>query len=69
MFTKNVIIFFFKNEMTMLGQTLGITLKIIKPSASKTQEFISYHPESKLNIEPVVVLLSEDGRNYNILLE
>lgn len=55
-------------EMFLLGHTLSVALKVIRPSAFGTEEFTCYFSESDSVSLPEVVLIAEDDRHYNILL-
>ncbi|XP_054281034.1 uncharacterized protein LOC128998734 isoform X1 [Macrosteles quadrilineatus] len=54
-------------EMFLLGYTLGVTLKVVRPSAHGTQQFVCYYPDDHVSTWPQVTLVAEDDRHYNIL--
>ncbi|XP_022196804.1 uncharacterized protein LOC111054142 isoform X3 [Nilaparvata lugens] len=53
-------------EMLLLGDALGVTLRVIRPSVFGTEGFICFYPEEQAT--PQVTLISEDDRHYNILV-
>ncbi|RZF40962.1 hypothetical protein LSTR_LSTR013217 [Laodelphax striatellus] len=58
-----------KVEMLLLGDALGVRLRVVRPSAFGTEGFICFYPEQlthSTNLQ--VTLISEDDRHYNILV-
>ena len=52
--------------MYLLSHTLGLSIKVVRPSASSEDDFITTFSESE--DLPNVTLIAEDDRHYNILL-
>ena len=57
----------FQVEMHLLGYTLGITIKVVRPSHVGQPDFIASYPEDMPSGTPVITLVAEDDRHYNIL--
>jgi hypothetical protein len=53
--------------MHLLGYTLGVTIKVVRPSHVGQSDFIASYPEDMPKGTPVVALVAEDDRHYNIL--
>ena len=60
------VIFFLQVEMFLLGHTLGVTLQVFRPSQFGEEDFISYYPDDKKQVFPLVSLIAEDDRHYNV---
>jgi ubiquitin thioesterase otulin len=56
-------------EMFLLGYTLGVTLRVIRPVAFGTEDFICSYPDWNEGNWPKVFLIAEDDRHYNVLVE
>ena len=54
----------FQVEMHLLGYTLGITIKVVHVGQP---DFIASYPEDMPSGTPVITLVAEDDRHYNIL--
>ncbi|XP_028399893.1 uncharacterized protein LOC114523227 isoform X2 [Dendronephthya gigantea] len=54
-------------EMHLLGYTLGVTIKVVRPSHYGQSDFIASYPEDMPDRTPVVTMVAEDDRHYNIL--
>lgn len=55
--------------MFLLGYTLGVTIKVLRPSAFGTQDFTCYYPDWNVGTWPEVLLIAEDDRHYNVLVQ
>ena len=53
--------------MLLLGHALGVTLKVVRVSQAEEEDFITLYPDD-LSSSPVVTLVAEDDRHYNVLL-
>ena len=53
--------------MHLLGYTLGVKIKVVRPSHFQQSDFIASYPEDMPDGSPVVYLVAEDDRHYNIL--
>ncbi|XP_023705471.1 uncharacterized protein LOC111863405 isoform X3 [Cryptotermes secundus] len=58
-----------KVEMFLLGYMLGVTLRVIRPVAFGTEDFICSYPDWNEGNWPKVFLIAEDDRHYNVLVE
>ncbi|XP_046985769.1 uncharacterized protein LOC124555767 [Schistocerca americana] len=56
-------------EMFLLGFTLHVTLRVVRPSMYGTEEYICCYPENSNENWPQVLLIAEDDRHYNVLVE
>jgi len=56
-------------EMYLLGHTLGVTLRIVRPSSYDSEDYICYYPERSEGCGPEVNLIAEDDRHYNIIIK
>lgn len=55
-------------DMCLLAETLGVSLRVIRPSAHGQHDFVTYFPPRQPEKEEsaVLTLLAEDDRHYNI---
>ncbi|XP_037068017.1 ubiquitin thioesterase otulin-like isoform X2 [Pollicipes pollicipes] len=55
-------------EMFLLGHTLGVTLRVIRPGAHAQSDFVTFYPdgESAAGGRPLLTLVAEDDRHYNV---
>nr|XP_045610164.1 uncharacterized protein LOC123765545 isoform X4 [Procambarus clarkii] len=58
-----------KIEMFLMGQTLGVTLQVVRPASYGKEDFICYYPDANIGIWPEVTLVAEDDRHYNVLVK
>jgi len=56
-------------EMFLLGYTLGVTLRVIRPAAFGTEDFMCSYPDWNEGNWPQVFLIAEDDRHYNVLVQ
>ncbi|XP_075218643.1 uncharacterized protein LOC142323197 isoform X2 [Lycorma delicatula] len=56
-------------EMYLLGYTLNVTLRVVRPSAFGTEDFICFFPEENTKCLPEITVIAEDDRHYNILVK
>ncbi|XP_070565667.1 uncharacterized protein [Ptychodera flava] len=56
-------------EMFLLGYTLGVTLKVVRPSQFKREDFITHYPDDHIDDWPSVTMIAEDDRHYNIAMQ
>jgi ubiquitin thioesterase otulin len=54
--------------MFLLGYTLEVTLRVIRPAAFGTEDFICSYPDWNEGNWPQVFLIAEDDRHYNVLV-
>ena len=54
--------------MFLLGYTLGVTLRVVRPGAYDTEDFVCSYPDWNEGNWPQVILIAEDDRHYNILV-
>ncbi|XP_069694471.1 serine-rich adhesin for platelets-like isoform X2 [Periplaneta americana] len=55
-------------EMFLLGYTLGVTLRVVRPAAYGTEDFMCSYPDWNEGNWPQVYLIAEDDRHYNVLV-
>lgn len=57
-------------EMCLLGFTLGVVIRVIRPSQVDEEDFMAYYPalEEMPNYTPTVTLVAEDDRHYNVVM-
>ncbi|GLG97343.1 Uncharacterized protein GBIM_04119 [Gryllus bimaculatus] len=55
-------------EMFLLGYALQVTLRVVRPAAHGTEDFICCYPDWNLGVWPEVILIAEDDRHYNVLV-
>ncbi|PSN47887.1 hypothetical protein C0J52_01251 [Blattella germanica] len=55
-------------EMILLGYTLGVMLRVVRPSAYGTEDFLCSYPDWSEGNWPQVFLIAEDDRHYNVLV-
>jgi len=56
-------------EMFLLGHTLGVTLRVIRPSAHAQPDFVTFYPDEEAggaSPRPQLTLVAEDDRHYNV---
>ncbi|KAL4224898.1 hypothetical protein ACF0H5_015594 [Mactra antiquata] len=53
-------------EMCLLGYCLGVRIRVFRLKQFKDEDFISYYPEDGTDDWPVVSLIAEDDRHYNV---
>lgn len=53
--------------MALLGHTLGVTLRIVRPSLYGKQDYVSVY--TNFLSAPKVNLIAEDDRHYNVIVE
>ncbi|XP_052248909.1 uncharacterized protein LOC127856624 isoform X3 [Dreissena polymorpha] len=53
-------------EMCLLGYSLGVRIRVLRLSQFNEEDFVAYYPEDGTDSWPVVTLLAEDDRHYNI---
>ncbi|XP_066995489.2 uncharacterized protein [Anabrus simplex] len=56
-------------EMFLLGYTLGVTIQVVRPSAYGTEDFVCYYPDWNVGSRPQVLVVAEDDRHYNVLVD
>lgn len=56
-------------EMFLLGYTLRVTLRVIRPAAFGTEDFMCSYPDWNEGNWPQVFLIAEDDRHYNVLVQ
>lgn len=63
--------------MFLLGYSLGIRIRVVRPSAFGSQDYVTSYPDPEdigvdmsvaLDNARLVDLLAEDDRHYNVLL-
>lgn len=56
--------------MCLLGYTLGLVIKVIRPSQVDKEDFVAYYPslDEVPKNAPYVTLVAEDDRHYNIVI-
>ncbi|XP_035269356.1 AF4/FMR2 family member 4-like [Anguilla anguilla] len=55
-------------EMFLLGYTLQHTIQVYRLYKTDTEEFITYYPDDHKEDWPLVSLVTEDDRHYNVLV-
>jgi ubiquitin thioesterase otulin len=55
-------------EMFLLGYTFQATLKVFRPSQFDAEDFVSRYPDDLGENSPVLELVAEDDRHYNIIV-
>lgn len=55
-------------EMCLLGYTLNLTIRVLRPSQAEQQDFISYFPADHGDDWDICNLIAEDDRHYNIIV-
>ena len=53
-------------EMFLLGHTLEATLRVIRPGAHGQDDFVTFFPDEAPAERPVLTLVAEDDRHYNV---
>ncbi|XP_045175267.2 uncharacterized protein LOC123536288 isoform X3 [Mercenaria mercenaria] len=53
-------------EMCLLGYSLGVRIRVFRLHHFREEDFISYYPEDGTDSWPVVSLIAEDDRHYNV---
>lgn len=55
--------------MHLLGYTLNVVIKVIRPIQVEKEDFIAYYPnkEDAPSLLPSVTLIAEDDRHYNLI--
>ncbi|XP_033751292.1 uncharacterized protein LOC117335425 isoform X2 [Pecten maximus] len=53
-------------EMFLLGYVLGVSIQVFRLSQLGQDDFVSYYPENKQDQKPMISLLAEDDRHYNV---
>ncbi|KAJ8010334.1 hypothetical protein DPEC_G00073980 [Dallia pectoralis] len=53
-------------EMFLLGYTLQCTIQVYRLYMTDTEEFVTYYPDDHKTDWPIVCLVTEDDRHYNI---
>ena len=56
--------------MCLLGFTLGVVIRVIRPSQVDEEDFMAHYPalEEMPNYTPTVTLVAEDDRHYNVVM-
>lgn len=52
--------------MCLLGYSLGVRIRVFRLQQFGEEDFISFYPEDGTDTWPVVSLIAEDDRHYNI---
>lgn len=52
--------------MFLLGYSLQVTIQVFRLYKFGTDEFITYYPDDHKDEWPMVTLITEDDRHYNI---
>jgi ubiquitin thioesterase otulin len=55
-------------EMFLLAYTLGVGIQVVRPSAWGKEDFVTCYKEEGDSQSPLVHLIAEDDRHYNVLL-
>ncbi|XP_072880434.1 uncharacterized protein [Hemitrygon akajei] len=55
-----------KVEMFLLGYSLQLTIRVFRLYKFGTDEFITYYPDDHKDEWPLVTLITEDDRHYNV---
>ncbi|XP_060083004.1 uncharacterized protein LOC132562281 [Ylistrum balloti] len=53
-------------EMFLLGHVLGVRICVFRLSQFGQDDFVSYYPDNDDNQQPIISLLAEDDRHYNV---
>lgn len=53
--------------MFLLGHTLEATLQVFRPSQVDAEDFVSNYPDDLQPGGPVLLLVAEDDRHYNVI--
>ncbi|XP_043234321.1 uncharacterized protein LOC122387834 isoform X2 [Amphibalanus amphitrite] len=53
-------------EMFLLGHALEATLRVIRPGAHGQEDFVTFYPDDAPPERPVLTLVAEDDRHYNV---
>ena len=56
-------------EMILMSETLGVQINVARPSQHGKEDFMTRFPQEGGDDYPVVDLVAEDDRHYNVLLE
>ena len=56
-----------KVEMFLLGYTFQATLQVFRPSQIDAEDFVSRYPDDLGDESPMLPLVAEDDRHYNII--
>uniref|UniRef100_V9KNP3 Uncharacterized protein n=1 Tax=Callorhinchus milii TaxID=7868 RepID=V9KNP3_CALMI len=55
-------------EMFLLGYTMQLTIRVFRLYKFGTDEFITFYPDDHQEDWPVITLITEDDRHYNVLV-
>ena len=55
-------------EMFLLSHTLGVNIKVVRPNAFGTEDFVCNFSRDDGTECPSIALVAEDDRHYNVLL-
>lgn len=53
-------------EMFLLGYALQCTIQVYRLYKADTEEFVTYYPDDHKDDWPLVCLITEDDRHYNV---
>lgn len=56
----------FQVEMCLLGYSLGVRIQVFRLKQFREEDFISFYPEDGTDDWPIVSLIAEDDRHYNV---
>nr|XP_039263690.1 ubiquitin thioesterase otulin-like [Styela clava] len=56
-------------EMMLLGYTLKVTIRVVRPSQAEQEDFMSYYPDNHKEDWDTCDLIAEDDRHYNIIVD
>jgi hypothetical protein len=54
--------------MTLLGHTLGLKVQVLRPPHLGKETFISHYPDEGADAFPKIYLVSEDERQFNVVV-
>ncbi|XP_046860523.1 ubiquitin thioesterase otulin-like isoform X2 [Xenia sp. Carnegie-2017] len=55
-------------EMHLLGYSLGVKIRVVRPMQFDQPDFIAHYPDDMPEGTPVITLVAEDDRHYNVLI-